>query len=247
MRFYTFILIIFLLPVTTIGQSTGQQSSSVYSTLSNTITKQSYPEIKGSPYLFKDWIKADLIHLRNKPINDATIRYDLYEGNVEVLDDGVNLGSDNILEIDGDKFIVLEDNYYRKVKITRDKNPKMFKDFDVDTLYLMKGIHKDYLRKYGVVLFDGPTVKLVRTIDIIFRESKINSPGKIEKIKKFNRKKGYELIYDKKKTVVKLKDKDFYKVLGKEAALKKYKKTNKLKLKKVPEFIELLKYFESLG
>lgn len=247
MRFFTLILTIILLPIVINGQSTGQQSSSVYSTLDKSITKQSYPEIKGSPYLFKDWVKADLIHLRNAPIKDATIRYDLYEGNVEVLDDGVKLAGDNILEIDGDKFIVLEDNYYRKVKIARADNPKMFKDLDVDTLYLMKGIHRDYLSKYGVVLFDGATVKLVRTYNIIFRESKINSPGKIEKIKKFNRKKGYALIFDKKKTDVKLKDKDFFKVLGKEAALKKYKKMNKLKLKKVPEFIELLKYFESLG
>ena len=225
----------------------GQHSSKIYTTLDDDIKKEHYPDIKGSPYLFNDWVKADLIHLKNDPLKDVMIRYDLYEGNVEVLDNGVNLDSENIKEINNEKFIVLEDNYYRKILITRANNPKAFKDFNVDTLYLMKGIHKDYLKKYGVVLYDGEDVKLVRTINILFRESKINSPGKIEKIKKFNRKRGYALIVDKEKTIVKLKDKDFYKVLGKEAALKKYKKLNKLKLKKESEFIELLKYFESLG
>lgn len=233
-----------LIPLLILGQ---QHSSKVYSTLDDGIKKEHYSEIKGSPYLFKDWVKADLIHLKNDPLKDVMIRYDLYEGNVEILDNGVNLDSENILEIDNEKFIVLEDNYYRKIVITRANNPKAFKDFKVDTLFLIKGIHKDYLRKYGVVLYDGKDVKLVRTFDIIFRESKINSPGKIEKIKKFNRKKGYALVIDKTKTVVKLKEKDFLKVLGKEAALKKYKKMNKLKLKKEHEFIELLKYFESLG
>lgn len=233
-----------LIPLLIFGQ---QHSSKVYSTLDDGIKKEHYSEIKGSPYLFKDWVKADLIHLKNDPLKDVMIRYDLYEGNVEILDNGVNLDSENILEIDNEKFIVLEDNYYRKIVITRANNPKAFKDFKVDTLFLIKGIHKDYLRKYGVVLYDGKDVKLVRTFDIIFRESKINSPGKIEKIKKFNRKKGYALVIDKTKTVVKLKEKDFLKVLGKEAALKKYKKMNKLKLKKEHEFIELLKYFESLG
>lgn len=233
-----------LIPLLIFGQ---QHSSQVYTTLDDDIKKEHYPDIKGSPYLFKDWVKADLIHLKNAPLKDVMIRYDLFEGNVEILDNGVNLDSENIREINNEKFIVLEDNYYRKIVITRANNPKAFKDFKVDTLYLVKGIHKDYLKKYGVVLYDGEDVKLVRTFDILFRESKINSPGKIEKIKKFNRKRGYALIMDKTKTIVKLKDKDFYKALGKEAALKKYKKLNKLKLKKEHEFIELLKYFESLG
>jgi len=225
----------------------GQHSSKIYSTIDDRIKKEMYPEIKGSPYLFKKWANADLIHLKREPLNDVSIRYDLYAGEVEILDDGVNLTSENIMEVDDEKFIILEDNYYRKIVITKDDNPDLMSDFKVDTIYLMKGIHKDYLRKYAVVLYNGPDLQLVRTYDVIFRESKINSPGKIEKIKKFSQREGYALVLDKVKTQIKLKEKDILKVLGKEIALKKYIKTNKLKLKKVLDCIKLLKYYDSLG
>lgn len=240
---YKLIFLFTLIPILIFGQ---QHSSTAYSIKNEGFNKTTYGEIKGSPYLFKDWVKADLFHVKNEPLKDVMIRYDLYEGNVEILDKDVNIDSENILEVDGDRFIILEDNYYQKIVITRADNPKAFGDFKVDTLTLLKGIHKDYLKKYVVVLYDGEDVKLVRTFDIIFREAKFNTPGKIEKIKKFNRKKGYALIKDKTKTEVKLKEKDFYKVLGQESVLKKYKKQNKLKLKKEQEFIKLLEYYESL-
>lgn len=222
------------------------ESTTVYSIHGNQIKKSKYYEIKGSPHLFKGWIKGDLIHLQDGAVEDATIRLDLYKNDLEVLEGGLGMDKSEIQEVDGDKFIVLDDKFYNKVLITKKDNPKALKDYGVDSLYLMKGIHRDYLNKFAVVLYDGENVKLVRTIEVKYRETKINSPGKIEKIKKFVKSKGYALIKDREKIEIKLKDKAFYKVLGKENELKAFKKANKLKMKKDFDFVKLLKYYDTL-
>lgn len=234
---YLRIILLLLIPSLTIGQEFGGIAH---------VKKENYAKIKGNPYLFKDWVKADIFHLEKENIEGAMIRFDLYDGSIEVKDQDVLLDNSDLLEIDGEKLMILNDRYYHKIVITRENNPKAFKNFDVDIIHLVKGIHRDYLDTYGVVIYDGEDVKLVNTYNVNVRESKINSPGKIITTKKFTRNQGYALIKDKEKTKVKLKEKDFYKVLGKADELKQYKKTNKLKLKKENEFIELLKFYESL-
>jgi len=196
--------------------------------------------------MFKEWIKADLLHLKEDPIENALVRYDIYKNEIEVQTGGLGINTEDAVEINGDKFIILEDKFYRKIVVTKKDNPKALKEFDVDTVYLMKGIHRDYLNQYGLVLFDGKKVRLVRTIDIEYIEKKYNTPGKIEKLKKFQRKKGYALIIDRDINKVKLKDKDFYKVLGHDKELRAFKKSNKLKMKKESDFLRMLRYYETL-
>jgi len=208
--------------------------------------KKSYKKMEGSPYLFKDWVKADLTHLNKEVQKDVMIRLDLHQENLEVKDDGSVFVDENVMEIDDEKFIVLADNYYKKIIITKEDNPKLFKGFDVDTVYLMKGIHKDYLNKYAIVLYDGEKVKLTKKINIEIREFEVNSPGGTVTTKKFIKKDHYELIIDKQKKKIKLKEKDLYKILGNQDVLKKYVKANKLKVKKENAAVKLLAYWDSL-
>lgn len=237
MAYLRIIILLLIIPSLCLGQEFGDIAH---------LKKEEYSKIKGNPYLFKDWVKADIFHLEKESIEGAMIKFDLYDGSIEVKNQDVLLDNSNLLEIDGEKVMLLNDKYYHKIVITRKNNPKAFKDFDVDTIHLIKGIHRDYLDTYGIVLYNGKDVKLVNTYNVNVRESKINSPGKIITNQKFTRSKGYALIKEKEKTKVKLKGKDFYKVLGKEEELKQFKKENKLKLKKVNEFILLLEYYESL-
>jgi len=238
MVYLRIIILLLIIPTLTFSQEFGDVAH---------LKKEDYSKIKGNPYLFKDWVKADIIHLEKENIEGAMIKFDLYDGSIEVKDHDVLLDNSNLVEINGERLMILNDQYYNKIIITRKNNPEAFKNFDVDTIQLTKGIHRDYLRTYGVVFYNGDKVKLVNTYNVDVRESKINSPGKIITKQKFTRNKGYALIIDKEKIKVKLKDKDFYKALGKKDALKKFKKENKLKLKKVNEFVELLKYYESLN
>lgn len=210
------------------------------------IKKEDYSKIKGNPYLFKDWVTADLIHLEKDELKDVKIRYDLYLGELELMDTGQNTLKSNAIEINGEKFIILEDQFYKTIRIKKENNPKALKDFDLDEINLIKGFHKDFLNKYAVSLYAGEDILLIRTYDVVFRETKINSPGKIEKIKKFTKRTGYSIIKDREKIDIKLKDKDLYKALGKKDELKKYAKSNKLKLKKLKDVIKLLEYYETL-
>ncbi len=246
MKILNFILLLVLLPVLCAGQF---QSSKSIDPLDYKKAKKSYQGVKGSPYLFKDWVKADMIHLEKEKVEAASIRLDLIQNSLEIKvskDEGLIFFDEDMIEVNDEKFVVLTDNYYNKIIITREANPDAFKDFDVDTIYLMKGIHRDYLNNYGVVLYDGDKVKLIKAIDVVFRETKINSPGKIEKIKKFFRKSTYALIIDKELIKVKLKDKEIYKALNDKGDLKKYSKSNKLKLKKESDFVKLLEYWDSI-
>jgi len=225
--------------------SHGQFGSTVNDS-GKTQEKKSYQKIKGNPYLFKDWVKADMLHLEDDSKEDVLIRIDLYQNNIEIKDDGKALVSQNVMEVDGEKFIVLEDRYYNTIIITRNNNPKAFEKVDVDTIYLRKGIHKDHIDNYAIVLYEGKKVSLLKAVDVVYRESKVNTPGKIEVLKKFNRKTEYFLLIEKVKTKVKLKDKNFYKVLGHKDELKAFAKSNKIKLKKESAFVKLLKYWEGL-
>ena len=238
------ICFLILLPIILFGQQQNYENKA-FRTDENQ-KKTSYKKIDGNPYLFKDWVKADLIHLDQEKIEDAFIRLDLHQENLEVKDYGSVFVDENIMEIGDDKFIVLTDKYYKKITIAKSDNPKVLKDSDVDSLFLMKGIHKDYIDKYAIVLYDGKTIKLIKEIDIQLRESKVNSPGTVWTEKKFIRKKSYALIIEKEKKQIKLKEKDLYKVLGNKEELKKYIKANKLKVKKEPAAVQLLAYWESL-
>lgn len=243
MKFNILISIAILIPLISNAQ---HESSTIYSANKNELGRDQYYNIKGSPYMFKDWAKADLMHISQDPIEGAEIRYDMFKNEIEVRDGGLAMPMENAIEFNGEKFIILEDKFYSKLVLTKEDNPKILKDFDVDVVYLMKGIHQDYKNKYALVLYNGDNVKLVNTLEVKFIEKKYNTPGKIEKVKKFSRSKGYALIYEKEKIKVKLKDKEFYKVLGKADELKDFKKSNKLKMKKLPDFIKMLEYFDSL-
>ena len=222
------------------------ESSTIYKANPSNLGREKYYEIRGTPYMFKGWAKADLIHVKEDPIKDAMIRYDMFRNEMEVLEAGLGTFSENAIEFNDEKFIILEDKFYRKLVLTKKDNPLLLKDYAVDTIYLLKGIHRDYLDRYALTLYDGKKVKLVQTLDVKFTEKKYNTPGKIEKVKKFTRSSGYALIYEKEKIKVKLKDKEFYKALGQADALKEFKKSNKLKMKKLPDFIKMLKYYETL-
>lgn len=243
MKFTILISILLLLPISSFAQ---HESSTLYNARNQELGREKYFEIKGSPYMFKQWVKADLMHLEEDMIEGAEIRYDMFRNEIEVRDGGLAMPMEDAVEFNGETFIILDDKYYRKLVLTKKDNPEALKDIELDTVLLLKGIHRDYLDNYAIVLYDGKKVKLVKTLDVKFIEKKYNTPGKIEKVKKFQRNKGYALIYKKEKTKVKLKDKEFYKVLGRGKELSAFKKSNKLKMKKLPDFIKMLKYYETL-
>lgn len=224
----------------------GQNNTTHYSTKSKKVKREHYKNIKGSPFLFDDWVSADLKHLKEEDLSDVSIRYDLFEGNIEIKSGSGYAISGKDQEVDGERFFLLEDKYFKTIEIAKAKNEEALKDFDVDTIYLIKGIHRDYLRKYAVALYNGKDVKLIKTYEVKMRKNQINTPGKIEEIKKFGKSTGYALVRKKEKTKVKLKDKDFYKALGKESELKAFKKEHNLKMKKEYDFVKLLRYYESL-
>jgi len=193
--------------------------------------KDRYASFKGNPFLFEDFVIANLISRKGEKSVDLEANYNGHTQELEVLQNGA--------------IIPLDSKNYLSAIFSKTKNPELLKDFDEDVI-LIRTAYPELKGAFSSLIYKGFKTKLIKDFSANLHQVEYNKPGKIEQVKRFNRKSNYYLEIDGVLTKIKLKDKELYKLLGRKDELEAYKKENKLKLKKEKDVIRLLKYYDTL-
>ena len=210
MKYY--LLIIFAVLLYSTGYS--QTSNSIYT--DNTGSAR-YSNIDGTPFLYKDFMEAEVIASSGEVYTEARVNFNAYTQQIEYYKD--------------DKIKEMLQGSYLKVSFETEDGRQEF----------MRGLHPELGLDLVCVLYDGKIIDFAKTIKVNVQE--FNTPNAT--VSKFVPSVDYYLIEEGRLTKIALKKKKIFGALkGNKAALEKYIAEKDLKLRKEKEVIELLSYYE---
>lgn len=203
--------------------------TSVLSSHSLPIDEDRYDEIKGSPYLFKDPMKANLINKKGELIKGVMLNYNGYDHGIEVFKNG--------------RFTILDETQYPKIVVTKHglKN-----NVDGEMILIPSPQKSAAKGMYLQEIYASPTLSLFKKFRVAKKENEINTPGKIVVQQRFTKYEDYFISKDGELIGVKDKLDDFAKVLGYKKELKAFCKKTKNKFKSDQDLKELLEYYDTL-
>ena len=208
-------IVVFCLAMLMPSMLYGQRSGSV----ADIISPDEYGEIDGSPYLYEDWQKAEIISAGGKVYIEAKVNFNAYTQKVEYYK-GTEIEE------------MIEGSYLKVSFLTSEGRQE-----------LIRGMHPEFGMDLICILFDGQTVDLAKKI--VVTVDNYNTPE--ERVSKFVSNIDYYLIKNGRLNNISLKKKKILNVLkDNSAALEEYIDENDLKLKKASEVIQLLEYYESI-
>lgn len=188
-----------------------------------------YEDIKGSPYVFDDFVKADIFDKYGNLIKDVSVNYNAFDHGMEVRKNGNST--------------ILDESQYLKITI-KDHNLK--KNVDGPLVFVPYYGSSATNVKYVQEIVHSPMLRLYKKYRVGKKESTINTPGEIITHERFNMYKEYIIFKDGEYIQVKSKIDDFIKIIGHEKELKSFAKKNKIKLKTDQQAKEFIEYAISL-
>ena len=191
-----------------------------------------YKDFRGNAYLFDDWAKANLYSNDGYVFEDVIANYNALENEVEIKFD--------------DKIQTLDKRHYSRIEVLNEKNPENIHSEVGDKTILQRGIHPDQFLGYFVLLYNSPTVTLLKSKEVRKEVRTINDYGKNIDINFLVETLKYYLIVDGSSNLVRLKKSSLIDQLENQSELEKYVKKNKLKIKNEETAIQLLEYYTSL-
>lgn len=205
------------------------QTHEILMTQSMIIDETIYENIKGSPYLFKDVVKADILDRQGNLIEGVPVNFNAYEHGMEVRKNG--------------RLTILDETYYPKITI---KKHDLKKSVDGPLVFVPFRNQSATNIKYIQEIAYSPLLVLYKKYRVAKKESVVNTPGEIVTQERFNMYKEYLLYKDGEYIQVKAKVDDFIKHIGFEKELKSFAKKNKIKFKTDQEAKEFIEYAISL-
>ena len=182
-----------------------------------------YDKIKGSPYLYNVWHRAQIISANGTIYNEQAINYNGLTQQLELKENG--------------KTTPLPRNSFIKVLVEVGG--------DSITEVFLRRIHPDFGDKLVCIAYDGDRIKLIKIFTVRLEESGAQTPIYPTEFEKFVNQTEYYLMIDGNLSSITLKKKKVVKVLGHSADIEQFTKKNNLNLKKEGELIQLLKYYET--
>gem|GEM_PF-808811 len=217
-----------LLTLTIVISVQGQQDT-LFATNLKLFDNKRYEDIKGSPYLFSDWVKADIIRRDSFKFRDVMLNYNGDTHEFEVLQDG--------------RYIELEQLWYKRIEVDPAKN-KGVVEVD-DKVVFLQGFHHEYVDRFALLAYEGEHVYLIKDFSAVLSEKKVQNVGKAIEFKRFTPRVKYALYHQGKITSIKLKKEEILNVLGHEKTAEDFLKANKIKKTNSEEkVIMLLKYLD---
>lgn len=213
-----------LLLLITISISAFSQTS-VLSTQSTVIDEERYLDIKGSPYIFKDWIKANVYDKEGELIKDIPVNYNAFDHGMEIKKNG--------------RLTIIDESFYPKIIIKKHKLKKSLDGPLTFVPYKQKNAAKGM---YVLEIATSETLSLYKKFRVAKKENQVNTPGQIITQEKFSKYSDFIIFKDGKYIQVKNKVDEFIKHLGHDKELKSFAKKNKIKLKSDQEAKELFEY-----
>lgn len=199
------------------------QDGTLMMTNSKPIDENRYSEIKGNPYLFKDWQTGSIVDKDDKMIENVLLNYNGETENIEIRQ--------------GDKFIELEVSDYKKIIIPKENAAETI---------LIKGAFSPFKDQFVRVVYANANRKVIQTFESQIITKVFNNVGKNEEFKSFYNKKQYYLISDKAQ-LFKLKKKSLLPLLTERSQLEQFLKKEKMKLNSEEQLLKLLAYYEQIG
>ena len=190
-------------------------------TNSQEIDENRYEGVKGSPYLFKNWMTAVLVDDNDSVYNDVKLNFNGYEGDFEVLNN--------------EKFIALDEQYYKNVKVKTDQGEVLFQ----------KELHPKNYDIFYQVVYKSERVTCFIDYSVGIIENKINgNMGTTTIFKKFKADPMHHIIINGSLQSARLTKSKLSKILGRNKTLNSYIKKNNLKFSSAFDLSKIMKFFE---
>lgn len=192
-----------------------------------------YEGINGSPYYFKDWVYAKIYAADRSVYEDVLINY--------------NGETENFEAKQGDQWIDLDNTWYSRVEVKKEKNETVFDDDYGDIVVFQRIILPDFKDKFYVVIHEGENFQFVKEYRSVISTKTVQDVGKTREMKRFMTKKNNYFLKEGKAKLVKLKKKSLLQTLGNSKELEVFIKKEKINFGSDKDLKKLLTYSESLG
>ncbi len=187
-----------------------------------------YSEIKGSPFIFKDFVAGNVYDTDGKVSKNILLNLNGYTQNIELRR--------------GDDFIELEERSYYKVEVETDnKEGKIIKNVFVATNIA------EFDGRFVQLIYDGEKRKVFNDFLVTISQHKTETPGQTVIVKRFAPKDRYFILEDGELSIFKLKKKNIIQQFGHKKEIESFLKKNKIKVESMEGIVKLLEYVEDLG
>lgn len=183
-----------------------------------------YAEIKGSPYLYKEWKLADIESRNGKLHEHVLLNYNGYERKFEVAQSGTMRSLDESLY---DTIIVYLQN-------TDSGNKEWF----------IKGLHYDLALSFANVIYNSEHIKLIRDFRVRISETTNELHGDPSVRKKFVTNEVYSILYNSKLHFVRLSKKNLGALFENRELVNKIVINNNLNLSEEADLLKFLKILD---
>ena len=217
MKYY--LLLLTLTGATFCISNTAKGQDTLYlPNVSQLLDKEKYSDVKGSQYLYEEWLPARALLANGSFENVDKLNFNGHSKELEIMV--------------GEQLRQVPAFAYIKVTVEHDGYENIF----------IRGIHPEFRGDLVCLLYDGNNVKFV--LKFVVKLEEIAEPNAITK--KFIRRSEYYLIKDGRISEVLLKKKKILAPLVQKGIdLEAYIEENDLNLKTEAEVINLLKYYDS--
>lgn len=168
------------------------QNSNIHTT-AQIIKPNRYYDFNGSPYYFKNWVKAKLIEKNGGSVEEAMINFNGYTQNFEV-------------QIE-DEAKILNASHYYSIVVSKEENENEKAFRNADKLIFRQGFHEKFLNKFAHVVYEGEKFTFLKEMYTELIQTEKVSIGEIQKIQKFASHEQYYLLA-KGKLVFPIKNKN---------------------------------------
>ena len=223
---------IFLLLTSTTFAQTEDEKPTFQLTNSKPLNSNRYEDIKGSPYLFKDWVNATIITNDLIRYEDAYLNFNGYTKEFEIRQD--------------DEYIELDRKFYLRIEILAEKDEEGIVPEGQDKLVFNKNIHQRFGDRMLIMIHQGKKVMVVKEFHVSISEKEHQDVGKTIVTKRFFREFNYSVIRGDELETLKLNKKGLINKLGNKSELESFIKKHKYKVENDADLREILAYYETL-
>ncbi len=214
-----------------VGLLAQSDSDMLILTDSKKVKPNRYKDVKGSPFLFENWVLANIV----------SSNIDIYE-NLRVNYNGDTKSFEILRESD---LLALDKRWCLRVEIYPDRNPGLAKDFGNDKLIFQKGIHPRLDEEFSHIIYAGNTLTLIRNFEISTTNQKIEPPGGTTTVfKRFVSSFSYYLIKEGELISVKPRKNSMIKALGKNKAAENFIQSENIDFSSAKDLAKLLAFYD---
>ncbi len=193
------------------------------------IEENRYPEIKGSPYYYEDWVAANIQLKDGSVVEKILMNFNAYENALELKKD--------------DKYIEFDVRKIAKMVVQNAPQSKNQKGW-MDTQSFVYSPHEKLSNQLVQLLYEGSTYRLFKKIDCTIAKHEKNVPGETVTIQRFNLKETYYLEQDGKLNAFFLNKKGLKNNFKTDEDIFKWAKSSKINLYTDSGIVSLLEHLD---